>query len=65
MQLFQFLTGEKESLEKMESFPVCPATPSNKAGICSPQVTGEVLVLNLRKSKINISVSIYLSKIIS
>lgn len=39
MQLFQFLIGEKESLEKMESFPVCPATPSNKAGICSPQVT--------------------------
>ncbi|KAG1953355.1 PCNA-interacting partner [Pimephales promelas] len=38
MQLFQFLIGEKESLGKNESFPVCPATPSNKAGICSPQI---------------------------
>lgn len=38
MQLFQFLIGEKESLEKIESLPVCPATPSNKAGICSPQI---------------------------
>ncbi|XP_052434406.1 PCNA-interacting partner-like [Carassius gibelio] len=38
MQLFQFLIGEKESLEKMDPLPVCPATPSNKAGICSPQV---------------------------
>ncbi|XP_073694281.1 PCNA-interacting partner [Garra rufa] len=38
MQLFQFLMGEKESLEKMDPLPVCPATPSNKAGICSPQI---------------------------
>ncbi|ROI15467.1 PCNA-interacting partner [Anabarilius grahami] len=38
MQLFQFLIGEKESLEKVESLPGCPATPSNKAGICSPQI---------------------------
>jgi len=45
MQLFQFLIGEKESLGKNESFPVCPATPSNKAGICSPQVTREGLIL--------------------
>ncbi|XP_042577984.1 PCNA-interacting partner isoform X2 [Cyprinus carpio] len=37
MQLFQFLIGEKESLEKMDPFPLCPATPSNKA-ICSPQI---------------------------
>ncbi|XP_077090475.1 PCNA-interacting partner isoform X2 [Siphateles boraxobius] len=38
MQLFQFLIGEKESLEKIGSFPLCPATPSNKAGICNPQI---------------------------
>uniref|UniRef100_A0A671M5W9 PCNA-interacting partner n=1 Tax=Sinocyclocheilus anshuiensis TaxID=1608454 RepID=A0A671M5W9_9TELE len=38
MQLFQFLIGEKESLEKMDPLPVCPATPSNKAGISSPQI---------------------------
>ncbi|XP_059361235.1 PCNA-interacting partner-like [Carassius carassius] len=38
MQLFQFFIGEKESLEKMDPLTVCPATPSNKAGICSPQI---------------------------
>lgn len=49
MQLFQFLIGEKESLEKIESLPVCPATPSNKAGICSPQVIREGLAWDLKK----------------
>uniref|UniRef100_A0A8C1ZT83 PCNA-interacting partner n=1 Tax=Cyprinus carpio TaxID=7962 RepID=A0A8C1ZT83_CYPCA len=38
MQLFQFLIGEKKSLEKLDPLPVCPATPSNKAGICSPKI---------------------------
>ncbi|KAL1275814.1 hypothetical protein QQF64_035437 [Cirrhinus molitorella] len=38
MQLFQFLIGEMDTLEKMDPLPMCPATPSNKAGICSPQV---------------------------
>ncbi|RXN17755.1 PCNA-interacting partner [Labeo rohita] len=38
MQLFQFLIGEKENLEKVDPLPVCPATPSNKAGIFSPQI---------------------------
>lgn len=37
--MFQFLISDVELSEK-ESVPVCPATPSNKAAICTPQVSG-------------------------
>lgn len=38
LQMFQFLIGEVESSEKVESLPVCPSTPSSKAESCSPQI---------------------------
>lgn len=37
LQMFQFLIGDVKSSEE-ESLPVCPATPSNKAEICTPQI---------------------------
>ncbi|XP_042592417.1 PCNA-interacting partner-like [Cyprinus carpio] len=32
------LIRKRKSLEKLDPLPVCPATPSNKAGICSPKI---------------------------
>ncbi|KAA0721013.1 PCNA-interacting partner [Triplophysa tibetana] len=37
LQMFQFLISDVERSEK-ESVLVCPATPSNKADICTPQI---------------------------
>ncbi|XP_051544952.1 PCNA-interacting partner-like [Myxocyprinus asiaticus] len=38
MQMFEFLSGDIQSSENVDSLPLCPATPSNKAGLCSPQI---------------------------